>query len=300
MSVDRLKCDRIDFGGFFAKSKKHKYNPFLDRYLQSVKRDMTYILGIRCVDGVLLMGDTKVTIDDGADFAYSKKIFKPFTSVVIGAAGASGLYKSFQDRLSYSVTKIEETERITSPEQFSVITENVIRQMHDVYGEDRHILRNLEILMAVRMGDTAELRRVTSYGFSEPVNDFKAIGHGEPYGTIFIKKLKPNTTMTMEQASLLGCFILKVIKETEIDKSVGFLDDFLPQVWHLPDIKYSNDLPPYQSDSEEITELYIEYRDKKYPIKELNNKEVQSLLNRVSHRVDEFNSFFDKGDFKLF
>jgi len=285
---------------YYNYSKKHKYNPFLDRYLQSVKKDMTYILGVRCADGVLLIGDTKVTIDDGADYAYSKKIFKPFTSVVMGAAGASGLYKSFQDRITYAVTKIEETERITSPEQFSVIIENVIRQMHDVYGEDRHILSNLEILMGFRIGDQAELRRFTSYGFPEPVNDCKAIGHGEPYGTIFLKKLKPKNTITMEQASLLGCFILKVIQETEIDKSVGFSDSLLPQVWHIPDIKYSTDLPPYDSNDDEIIELYTEYRNKKFSIKELSNKEVQSLLNRVSHRVEDFNSFFNNGDFRLF
>lgn len=261
---------------------------------------MTYILGVRCVDGVLLMGDTKVTIDEGADYTYSRKIFKPFTSVVIGAAGASGLYKSFQDRITNAVTKIEETERITSPETFSVITENVIRQMHDVYGEDRYILRNLEILMALRIGDKAELRRFTSFGFPEPVNDCKAIGHGEPYGNIFLKKLKPRNVISMEQASLLGCFIIKVIQETEIDNSVGYSDDFLPQVWYIPDIKYSADLPSYEPDNDSIIELYDVYRYKNFPIKELSSKEVKSLINKVSHRVEEFNSFFDRGDFRLF
>ena len=51
---------------------------------------MTYIVGARCSDGVVLIGDTKVTIDSGADYAYSKKITIPLGNVVMGSAGILG------------------------------------------------------------------------------------------------------------------------------------------------------------------------------------------------------------------
>jgi 20S proteasome alpha/beta subunit len=36
--------------------------------------NMTFILGARCMDGVVLVGDTRFTIDDGIDWIYDYKI----------------------------------------------------------------------------------------------------------------------------------------------------------------------------------------------------------------------------------
>ncbi len=69
---------------------------------------MTYILGAKCSDGVVLVGDTKVTIEEGADFAYSKKIANPLTTVVMGSAGIGGLYKEFQNRILTKIFEIED------------------------------------------------------------------------------------------------------------------------------------------------------------------------------------------------
>ena len=69
---------------------------------------MTYILGARCKDGVTLVGDTKVTGDGGADFAYEKKItVQPLTNIVMGSAGIGGLYKEFQNRIVSAILQME-------------------------------------------------------------------------------------------------------------------------------------------------------------------------------------------------
>lgn len=260
---------------------------------------MTFILGARSDNGVVLIGDTKVTIDDGADYTYSKKIFNPFTTVVMGSAGISGLYKSFQSRIVTTVRAYEEEgNAINTLEKFSMLTENVIRGMHDTYGEDRGILRNLSVLMAVRMGEKAEIMNFTHIGFPEPINSYKVIGHGEPYGAIFLKKMwKPH--LNMEKTALLACFIIKVIQESEIDNSVGYSKEFPPQIWYIPDIKYPTDIPPFDSEDEQI-DFFTQLREQKYPIKELEKNEVQMLINKIGNQVEEFNSFFSKGDFKLF
>lgn len=303
MSVDGLDFKEKGFKDFFTKNRKRKnsiYDYDLHRYLIKYERnDMTYILGAKCSDGVVLVGDTKVTIDDGADYTYSNKIFNPFNTVVMGSAGISGLYKTFQNRIVTAVRDYnQEGHTIDTVEKFSILTESVIRDMHEIYGEDRHILRNLSVLLAVRMGEKAEIMNFTHIGFPEPINSYKAIGHGEPYGAIFLKKLWTEH-MTMEKVALLSCFIIKVIQESKIDNSVGYSEEYPPQVWYIPDIKYPNDMPPFATEDEQI-EFSIQLRDIKYRIRELEKKEVKSLLNRISNQVEDFNSFFVNGDFKLF
>ena len=105
---------------------------------------MTYILGAKCRDGIVLVGDTKVTTESG--FAYSKKLNIPFHNVVMGSAGVGGLYKDFQNRIISAIRMMNlEGEKtgyyITTDEEFSVLITNVIREMHNTYGEDRHLWR---------------------------------------------------------------------------------------------------------------------------------------------------------------
>ena len=57
---------------------------------------MTYILGAKCKDGVVLIADTKVTIEEGADYTYSKKLTNPLTTIVMGAAGIGGYIEIFK------------------------------------------------------------------------------------------------------------------------------------------------------------------------------------------------------------
>ena len=87
-------------------------------WYQASKNDMTYILGARCKDGVVLVGDTKLTIGGGTDIEYAKKITFPLTNVVMGASGSGGLYKDFQNRI---VSKVQKEGGIPTKEQFSTI-----------------------------------------------------------------------------------------------------------------------------------------------------------------------------------
>jgi 20S proteasome alpha/beta subunit len=260
---------------------------------------MTYILGARCSDGVVLVGDTKITTDEGAKFTFGKKLFKPFTSVVMGASGISGLYKSFQDRMTVAVQNLESQGlNVSQPEKLSIIAEEVIRTMHNIYGEDRGlIIQNLNVLMAIRTGEVAELRNFSPYGFPEPVNEYKAIGHGEPYGALFLDKMwsKPNT---MEQTAKLGIFIIKLIEDTKIDNSVGFNNEFLPQVFYIPDVKFPKGFkistPPTKEEIEIINETYA-----KHPIQELKTETVNHFINEISSKISEFENFFTDGQFKI-
>jgi len=273
-------------------------------------RDMTYILGARCSDGVVLVGDTKITIEEGADYAHGKKITIPLINVVMGSSGIGGLYKDFQNRVVSAIFQLEKmrTERIeenyippiTTEEEFSVLVSRVIREMHRDYGEDRYlIINNLMIISAMRIGSpNAQLTVFTPHGFPEPVNERRAIGHGEPYGAVFLKKLW-NKYMTMEQVAKLGLFIIKFIQDMKLDNSVGFDQEFLPQVFYIPDMKIPNGFShTSQTSQDELDKALLELYEK-YPIKELPNDDVQHFLNEVSSKISDFESLFKTGQFRI-
>lgn len=197
-------------------------------------RDMTYILGARCKDGVVLVGDTKITVENDADFEYEGKINYPFDSAVFGSAGIGGLYKNFQNMI---MTKIRYGAKIKTEEEFLNLIGDTILEMRRHYGEDRYLINdNLSILCASRIGGKkAHLTEFNEYGIPEPVNGIRSIGHGYPHGKIFTKKLW-NKNMTMEQTAKLGLFIIEVIKKMHLDYSVGYTTKVLPQVAVIPDI----------------------------------------------------------------
>jgi len=282
------------------------------------KNDMTYILGARCRDGVVLVGDTKVTVGGGTDFQYAKKIVFPLGNVVMCSAGASGLYKTFQDRIITAIIQMEREDAeyayqndmrripsIISDEEFYTLVSRVIRQMHIEFNEDRYMIAyNLMILCASRIGKPdAQLIAFTGEGIPEPVNNYMVIGHGEPYGSIFLKKLwKKN--MTMQQTAKLGVFILKYIQDMHLDSSVCFNNEYLPQVVFIPNIRLPNDFPvksAFDCDEEEYDEIRVKYAQlqDQYPINELSEDDVRDIINQVGSKVADFNHFLTNGQFKL-
>ena len=108
------------------KKKRNRY--LIDYKMQNlVKNDMTYILGARCCDGVVLVGDTKITIEEGTRFTYGKKLFKPLRSVVMGASGISGFYSSFQNRMIVHVNEEESQQmNLNNHEKLKALAENVM------------------------------------------------------------------------------------------------------------------------------------------------------------------------------
>ncbi len=191
------------------------------------KRVMTLIIGARCKDGVVLVGDRKVTIGGGQSFDYSDKIFLPFTEVVMGSAGYGGLYKSFQNRILNVVAQ----KKPNTATEFLPLTEEVIREMHKLYDQDRNLILNgLDILMGHRVYGIAQLDNITPIGFTEGVLKYKMIGCGEPYAQFLVKTLWKQSMSMLESAKIFY-FIINHIEEFELNNAVGGK----PQVWFIPD-----------------------------------------------------------------
>jgi 20S proteasome alpha/beta subunit len=71
---------------------------------------MTYILGSRCRDGVVLVGDTKITVDNGTGYEYEDKLIgemKEVLSVIIGFSGNKEPFTEFRMRFRERSSEIE-------------------------------------------------------------------------------------------------------------------------------------------------------------------------------------------------
>lgn len=205
-----------------------------------------------CRNGVVLVGDRKITLSDGTLIGYEDKIFRrpPSDIIVWGSAGEKGLYDSFNNR----VTQYFESHHIKeiSRAGFLIILEEIFEKMTKISKEYEHNLRdgNLQVLIASRWEASATLHFIGWHGASTQMMKYYVIGHGEPYGSIFLKKLW-NEKMDMKQVAELAYFIIKYIQEEDLDNSVGVSNvppNDKPQVWFIPhnprDVKEENVIRP--------------------------------------------------------
>lgn len=249
------------------------------RYRKGFNVDLTYIVGARCKDGVVMIADKKITIDEGADYTFAKKIFQPYETVIIGAAGATGQVRSFQARLIQEIEEfrrtIEKDERelthYETQQSLLLITERTMQQQLATYRE-QYIRYDIDVLLANRLTNVPELFHFNSQGMPEPVMTNKAIGHGEPYGSIVLKLLwkKYNGQMHMDTFAKLGCLIIKYIQDMRLDNSVGFDEENndYPQIWKMPNV------PLNENDSEEQVRRMFEA----FKIEELQDYRVKEFL----------------------
>jgi len=272
-------------------------------WYQACKRDMTYILGAKCRNGIVLVGDTKITIGDGTDFTYAKKITFPLNNVVMGSAGTKGLYEEFQRRITTKVDLITTTKGsnkllINTENGFLTLITKVIREMHNDYGKDSYqITRNLMILCATRIRPQSRLTVFYGDGSSEIVNDIRAIGNGESYGTLFHKKMWTKS-MTMKQTAKLGLFIIRCIQKMHLNENVGYRrrQKCWPQVVYIPNVVFPKGFPkspPINLPKEELDKLQKKYNELlvKYPIEELPEEKIKIIIEKNEPKVKKFGKF---------
>ena len=90
----------------------------------------------------------------------------------------------------------------------------------------------------------------------------------------------------------------------KLDSSVGFNEDFLPQVVFIPDVQLPSNFPVksmFEIDDDELIKLQQEYSkyESKAPIRELSNEVVKDMINQVSSKISDFNHYLTSGEFKL-
>lgn len=167
-------------------------------------RGMTYILGSKCSDGVVLVGDRKITLDGGATHEYEDKLFAEGPWMVIGSSGVTGLFDKFREALATWVASPKNDNTLVGlTTQIEIITRDLNTSYRSVLGG-----QVFDVLLGIKPTIGTSLKYIHPSGFAEEVRRYKVIGRGEPYGSYFLKHWwQPNKTML--EVAELGFFIIK-------------------------------------------------------------------------------------------
>lgn len=220
---------------------------------------MTLIIGIKYKKGVILFGDTKVT--KGRNSHHQDKIVKPIEElhIVVGCAGYTELAKDFNLKLKefvsqrYSeyrlnnirqlagtgidITDIESGKRkdVVLPYFYSAINlledcatlTAQIATMGKVYSQNP-----IESLVAILLGNgNAMLYEIDCNGFKVEV-PYASVGSGTCYIEEYLKN-NYYEDISLEEAILLGTFLIKYVEFLGFDEGVGLKKGQLPQMFLL-------------------------------------------------------------------
>src|SRR5262245_49734132 len=218
---------------------------------------MTCIIGGRCKDGVVLVGDRKVKYDDNT-VEYVDKIFSEYYPIVTAGSGSNISYNKFRDaakeaaqkatsknKTKFDSTKVSgilQTYPILDDEK-AIIFGKYESQLEDIVRDTNtryqgRVGESFDVLLATQLyPQNAILKHIGVTGAADDISKreykFKVIGSGEPFARVFLKPFWHNK-MEMEEFAKLAYFVVRYIDFFEIDDSVG-LGGQKPQVWFIPD-----------------------------------------------------------------
>jgi 20S proteasome alpha/beta subunit len=143
---------------------------------------MTYILGSRCKDGVVLVADTRFTVDNGTRYEYQDKLIEykeEILPVVVGFSGNREPFTEFQMRFGES----SETERVPmKTDKINLKISRIMRSLEGPYGRS--------YTYDIITGISAKPSILTYFyqgGQPERIERYKAIGNWQ-YGAIFLER----------------------------------------------------------------------------------------------------------------
>ena len=149
---------------------------------------MTYILDSRCRDGIVLISDRKVTLDFGEDFDYRDKLYGVLGHVVFGSSGSTDTYEFFRGHImNYVRTHKKNKESITYDNLITKVSEitYTINKRHKFHYEF-----NFCLLVGIWYeGTPSSLHLISAYGWPRTIEKNLAIGSGEKYARVIIKKI---------------------------------------------------------------------------------------------------------------
>jgi 20S proteasome alpha/beta subunit len=189
---------------------------------------MTFIVGSKCVDGVVVVADRKIMIlnKDSLNFDYKKKLFAELRHVAFGSSGSTGNYELFRSHVKSHIRKND-----VSIDDISLVLSDITFNLNERYKYRYET--TFEVLVGIAYKDRdSSLTYINPYGSLETVDTFKAIGAGAKYAKAYLEN-SWNSQMTMEQFAELGYFIIRCIEKFRLEGSVG-LDNEHPQVWYMP------------------------------------------------------------------
>jgi hypothetical protein len=221
---------------------------------------MTYIIGARCVDGVVLIADKKVT---GGVKPHTNKIkqLNVFPSIIFTTAGVQSLFEEFlEDVNGRSIRHQKEIENYNkknpeNPKIFTIIDfkhicSEILKKMKKTYSEIEEEIpfeQALQVLFATsetRPPDTRTVSKLYAMNiktcYPEPIEEGRVIPIGISYiGDIFLKQFELSgeskmINFSMKDVARIGAFIIKYVEKEKLHDGIG-VGDQEPQIWFVKD-----------------------------------------------------------------
>lgn len=200
-------------------------------YLPKKQREnMTLIIGARCKDGVVLIGDKKVT-EGNTSIEQDKITILPF-GVAVSGAGYTDFFDKFSIKLNNYVNQrgveidnlkkkgelSKDTMLYDVVDDFITDCEGIIVKLREDY---REVEPQLHLLMSLRNANKSELHFINIIdGVDSIRKTFMAIGSGSPYANFFLRELW-SQDLTMEEMAIIGTFIIDYVSKKSLDEAVG-------------------------------------------------------------------------------
>lgn len=264
----------------------HLYRDCPNRYLNNVQRlkPTTLITGAKCADGVILVGDRKVTSSLGTteSVTYTDKIRRcgHMNWAILGAAGVATLYEELlgllpqradrhfnwiqyqnQKLLNQHSQDFRTNPTAREPPLIVYSIQDFLQDCVELLTEmrNRHSIAfanpscRLDALIGLKVtNEPSKLYYLNStYCLPADVNEILMIGQGE-LAEIFRKSWERN--MTMEQVAKLGILAIRYIEQEGISDSIG-VGTNKPQVWFIPN---ANDQVAHEVTGDELDRLVTE------------------------------------------
>jgi hypothetical protein len=208
----------------------------LEQEIRRGRKTVTCVIGGSCSDGVVIVGDSKITFDFNLDFY----------PVVTAYAGSSILYNEFRSKafdvcqarlpptsgnstapaisgafcMYYSTTN----NAIKFP-QYETDIQGIITQINST--QSAQVGNKFEVFIAAQLQDKpAKLVHYLYNGIPDDIeNRYKSMGGGEQYSYVFLQPFyKPE--MSMKSFARLGYFIIKYLARFELSPDIGGIPHF--------------------------------------------------------------------------
>jgi 20S proteasome alpha/beta subunit len=226
---------------------------------------LTVIMGAKCVDGIVLVTDKKMTAEDGT-FTYCDKIFGDLSHIIMGYTGWERTFDIFRKYIVGDlVINRDSKDRYTFSNYIPVASKSVKRFDKLVVDKCKH---KFEVLIAKHQYEKSELHYINVDGTAIPI-PYKAIGSGQNTADMHCGKLD-HKNITMKYFVKRAYYSILYMDKFYPDLGVGIEDDDHPCIRYLENDKDLDREAP-KDDKIECREYAIN------KLKEWNEKESDFL-----------------------
>lgn len=193
---------------------------------------MTLIVGARCADGVVVVGDRKhLAIVDIEPPTYNDKIFCPSPDLLWGAAGTTGAFRKIRDGAENYIASRRNSDGSVGTGGFLDAMLQIVPNVNDRLPVD---VRDQPSEVLVGLNDSRRgptLIHIAPNGDHEEITSFRPIGSGATTGLSDLRREMRGKTTIAESVEAI-CYVIRLLERQSIDRGVG-VGDGKPDIWTI-------------------------------------------------------------------